>query len=180
MRANGWTPLPERFWPRVEKTDGCWLWTGPRRRDGYGRIKLAGKDTTAHRVAWIMLFGPIPSGVEVCHRCDVKLCVRPDHLYLGTHALNMRDASDHGLFAHKGQGRHGNHARGERHGTKTHPESVARGAAHYKAKLTEAQAIEIKRRRLAGEPLAVLAQEFGVTMALVSGIARGRVWSHLD
>lgn len=81
----------ERFWAKVRKSEGCWLWIGATRRDGYGHFKLNGKAVAAHRVAYELGNGPIPDGLYVCHRCDVRNCCRPSHLFLGTCADNLRD-----------------------------------------------------------------------------------------
>ena len=89
--------LAERFWPRVRKGDGCWEWQGHRSSHGYGKIGCGGKDIGTHRVAWELAHGPIPAGMHVCHRCDNPPCVRPDHLFLGTHSDNMRDLAEKGL-----------------------------------------------------------------------------------
>ena len=87
-------PLVERFWSKVRKTDECWVWTASKDREGYGEIARPGKSAGmlgAHRVSWEIHFGPVPEDMDVLHTCDNPPCVRPDHLYLGTHADNMRD-----------------------------------------------------------------------------------------
>lgn len=86
---------------RVEVNgSGCWLWRGFGSGKGqkYGGFWVAGRTERAHRVAYRMLVGEIPADRMCLHRCDVKRCVNPDHLYLGTHADNMRDV--------RGRGRH--------------------------------------------------------------------------
>jgi endogenous inhibitor of DNA gyrase (YacG/DUF329 family) len=91
-------PLAVRLWRRViqEPEDGCWLWTGAVVKPdpwGYGVINLGdGTTRLTHRVAWEVTYGPIPQGQRVLHRCDVRRCVRPDHLWLGTQHENLRDA----------------------------------------------------------------------------------------
>lgn len=91
-------PLPPdmRFWRRVKKGDGCWLWEGAwSKKTGYGSFRVGTKHTDptngAHRVAWELQHGSIQKGMEVLHRCDNRLCVRPDHLFLGTQQDNIDD-----------------------------------------------------------------------------------------
>lgn len=78
-----------KFWKYVNKTEDCWLWTGGQIK-GYGQISVPEKKYS-HRFSWEMHNGSIPTDTCVLHRCDVPLCVRPDHLFLGTHADNTRD-----------------------------------------------------------------------------------------
>lgn len=81
-----------RFFAKVKKTDTCWLWTANQTGTGYGAFNYRGRSSfKAHRASWILHYGEIPGKLLVCHHCDVKLCVRPDHLFLGTHSDNAQD-----------------------------------------------------------------------------------------
>ncbi len=95
------TDQTPRFWAHVVKSDGCWLWNGSLIRAGYGTLSHSVKPKLAHRYSWVLHNGPIPVGLFVCHHCDVRNCVRPDHLFLGTHSDNMRDALAKGRYAHQ-------------------------------------------------------------------------------
>jgi hypothetical protein len=81
----------DRFWSKVKKSDGCWEWIGAKDGCGYGKLGLGGKLIGAHRMAWILSFGPIPEGLSVCHRCDNPGCVNPGHLFVASHRGNMLD-----------------------------------------------------------------------------------------
>ena len=79
----------ERFRRYVEKTDGCWLWTGYVTNVGYGRLNLHRQPTYAHRAMWEHKRGPIPDGMEIHHICGVKTCVNPQHMTLVTREEHM-------------------------------------------------------------------------------------------
>jgi hypothetical protein len=84
-----------RFWENVQKTETCWFWIGSKFSNGYGSIRCGfgrkSPRTTAHRIAWEIHFGLVPDGLFVCHRCDVKHCVNPSHLFVGTQYDNVSD-----------------------------------------------------------------------------------------
>ena len=85
------------FWSRVTKGEGCWVHSGSFGSHGYPQATgHNGQSGPAHRLSWILHNGDIGEGLFVCHRCNNKLCVRPDHLYLGTHKQNMDDMAKAG------------------------------------------------------------------------------------
>lgn len=97
----------ERFWRKVDKPNGengCWLWTGSFTTPGYGQFRADGKNLSTHRYAYEISRGPIPKGLLVCHHCDNPKCVRPDHLFLGTHKDNHDDSVAKGRRNHLGKG----------------------------------------------------------------------------
>lgn len=99
--------LADRFWAKVERVDnpgGCWIWHGALNRHGYGVLAMSRshqpRNMLAHRVAWVILHGPIPDGMLCLHRCDVPACVNSEtHLFLGTQSDNMTDAARKGRNA---------------------------------------------------------------------------------
>jgi len=88
--------LADRFWNKVNKTDGCWEWGANRNPSGYGRFRLNGRMEVAHRVGYSLAFGQIPDGLFILHSCDNPPCVNPSHLRAGTKADNMRDMVQRG------------------------------------------------------------------------------------
>jgi hypothetical protein len=86
-------PAEQRFWENVAKSDGCWMWTGTKDPHGYGRFWTGTTIGLAHRWAYELLVGPIPTDLELDHLCRVTSCVKTEHLEPVTHAENMRRGS---------------------------------------------------------------------------------------
>jgi len=100
--------IKTRFLSRIRIVDGgCWIWTGSINKHGYGKAHELGRSITAHRLSWILHFGPIPNlhpgphGTCVCHTCDVPCCVNPKHLWLGCLSDDMRDCVSKGRHGSK-------------------------------------------------------------------------------
>lgn len=134
----------ERFWAKVDRRgpDECWPWIGATNNRGYGQFWYGGGQRLSHRIAWLLLRGPV-GDLFVLHRCDNPICVNPAHLFLGTHQDNMQDMvtkGRHAMQRHPEKAARGDRhglrlhperiARGDRHGSKTHPERLARGDRH--------------------------------------------------
>ncbi len=196
-----------RFWSGVNKNgptqphmeSSCWLWIAGKYNAGYGRVWANGKNIKTHRMSWLIHNGLIEQNMCVCHRCDVKECCRPDHLFLGTHADNVRDMKSKGRqargYTHGSRtkpnrvargDRHGSHtkpervARGDRHCSRTKPERMPRGDVHGMAKLTDAIVIDIRARHAAGGiTLKCLGEQFGVSLQMIHLIVRRKNWKHL-
>lgn len=145
----------EKFWARAEPGPGCWLWQGAKSTWGYGMVKIDGKMRHAHRLSWEVHNGPIPAGLMVCHHCDVRDCVNPDHLFVGTAADNVHDMD--------AKGRRG-------YGYRLPP--PRRGENHQAAKLSDAEFAAIQAAVAAGEPKRAIARRFGISHTYVQKIAR--------
>ena len=145
-----------RFYGNVQRSVlDCWLWTGSKVR-GYGRFGFRSKDQLAHRVSWILTHGEIPDGLLVLHRCDVKACIRPSHLFLGTQQDNMDDM----VFKQRQ-----NAPRGERSG---------------QAKLTEKDVQSIREYHEAKVfTQKVLGEIFGISRRQIYSIVRREHWRHV-
>lgn len=142
-------PVEQRFWQQVTKTETCWTVNGYR----YAKIKTGPpekKTVSAHRFSWELHFGPVPAGLIVCHRCNNKLCVRPDHLYLATQKINIGDAIRDGL------------------------KPRWNGELNPKRRLTAVQAQAIRISQVPNRALAAL---YGVSVSTIQRIRNGSLWT---
>jgi HNH endonuclease len=163
MNMNPLSP-EVRFWLRVQKSETCWLWTGAKVRGRYGQLMVENKLVYAHRFAYELAYGPIPQGIGyhgicVCHRCDNPSCVRPDHLFLGTHQENISDRDAKGR-----------QWQGEKRS------SANRGARNPQAKLSTDKIIEIRKDQ---RPLRDVAEHYQVSISTVSMVRTRRRWAHI-
>lgn len=104
-KRGKWPSISERFWSQVDKSGDCWIWTGRRNPKGYGRTNIGNRQFLVHRLAWVLMNGPIPAGKLVLHKppCFNRACVR--HLYLGDQLQNVKDCKEAGRERHKGPAR---------------------------------------------------------------------------
>ena len=148
---------------------GCWLWTASMMANGYGQLGYKGKNAYAHRVSWILHKGQIDDGLFVLHRCDVRCCVNPAHLFLGSAKDNMHDMISKGR-------QNFNWKQGKPPGNKGKRSSISR-EKHGMAKLTDQNVAEIRRRYATGETQKSLGIEFGVIQPHISRIVRNENWN---
>lgn len=142
------------FWTRVRKdADSCWRWTYSLDACGYGRAWNGVRRLPAHRYSWEQAFGPIPEGLVVCHKCDVRACVNPAHLFLGTQADNCKDMYMKGRSYSRA------------------------GAGNSNAKLTECWVRCVRALRAEGLSYNQIQGEVpGATWHSVASICQGRTW----
>lgn len=163
-----------------EPNSGCWLWVRRVMSNGYCHIG----NKLAHRVSYEAFIGPIAKGMLVCHRCDTRACVNPNHLYLGTHADNMRDMKDRGRAASgDANPTRANPAclrRGDEHWTRRMPERRPHGEKNGSAKLTPENVRAIIALSASGRSLASIAREFGVSPFPIRRIFSGRSWKNIE
>lgn len=146
----------ERFWRKVNRGDGCWLWTAATDKDGYGLFKFVrGKSSqiVASRFAYLVSRGELPDDLKVCHNCDNPTCCRPDHLFLGTTAENHADRN-----------RKGRQAKGNQMPfAKLNPDKVRR----------------IRLLRKEGKTIRYIAEDAGVRQGTVRFVLQGVTWAHV-
>lgn len=157
--------VDERAMPVTET--GCLLWTGPAAPNGYGKIRVPGNriPVSAHCAAYEAKIGQaIDQGMHVCHKCDTKSCVNPDHLFLGTRSDNMRDMVKKG-----------------RHGAKTRPEKTKRGADNpFAKKMSQQEKVRIAMIKSSKKGRAEIAKEFGISVQTVWRIKKGLRYGYID
>jgi hypothetical protein len=146
-------PLSEKIERNITRIpeSGCWIWMSTIEKSGYGRVCSGKKPFYAHRVSYEQKHGPIPNGMMALHHCDVKCCVNPDHIFVGTQQDNMTD--------------------------KVRKNRQAKGINHGNAKLTEDQVREIKS---SSETSIKLSAKFNYSASMIRAIKNGYIWKHLE
>lgn len=161
-----------RFWNRVKKSNGCWLWKGALNESGYGRFGIGGdsnKDWLAHRVSWVISFGSIPDGMFICHHCDTPSCVNPAHLFLGTGKDNHEDAVKKGRKL----------VNTLDYWRKRHPDLILRGEQNSCVRLTEEDVIQMRRLHATGIARHKLARLFRVSQTAAAQAILRKTWKHV-
>ena len=151
----------ERFEAKIypEPNTGCWIWGGATSgKQGYGSFNLDGKTYYAHRASYLFFVGDIPKGLHVCHSCDVRMCVNPDHLFLGTQLDNIADMV----------------AKGRRIGL-----VAVKGEGVGTSKLKNHQVSEIRRLKAAGVSSRELAKTYNMEKSSINNIVKRKTWKHL-
>lgn len=136
----------------IDYATGCWVWTGGKNSEGYGRIKFNGKLLLTHRLSYQDSVGPIPEGQYVLHRCDNRSCFNPDHLYIGTQIDNMQDRRRKGRYR------------------------PYFGIEQSQAKLTDEQ---VRMIRADQRTYREIAQAYGIHFSNVGRVKRRENWAHV-
>jgi hypothetical protein len=152
----------KRFWSKVDigSADECWEWNGPISNCGYGNFSVGGKRSpdfrqwAAHRYAWFITHGELLPELNVCHKCDNRRCVNPNHLFLGTNADNVRD--------------------------KVKKQRQARGSKQGHSKIAETDISVIVRLYNDGKSQREIGEMVGLSQATISRILRRDLWTHVE
>lgn len=152
---------------KVDESTGCWEWQAGKFSDGYGCFSINRKSFRAHRVSWkIANKCKIPKSLLVCHTCDNRSCVNPQHLFLGSSLDNVRDMIQ----------------KGRRPDPKTMHQNrlTAFGTRHGMNRLSEKQVLDI-RKRYEEDVVSqrMLAEKFNVSKQLIGRIVRREIWTHI-
>ena len=158
LGRNRWQGLPDEFRFLlsfdIDPDTGCWVWQRSLSTPGYGKLHQSnGKQHGAHRFAWELFQGEIPEDKYVLHKCNVKACVNPDHLELGTQSKNIRDAVRDGL--------------------------TRLGDDSHSSVLKEDQVKLIRMAVESGVPQKVCADVYGVSPMTINAIVHKRTWKHI-
>jgi hypothetical protein len=152
-------PTEQRFWSKVNKDapNGCWEWTASLTHDGYGvfQVREVNHWRFAHRVSYQMAHGDIPDGVLICHSCDNRKCVNPDHLFAGTPKDNTQD------MIRKGR------------------KYLPIGESNRGSKLNTASVIEIRNLSQQGIRYPKIAKQFSVSVSVICEIVKRKAWRHV-
>lgn len=147
----------DRFYSNLYKTDTCWIWKGSKFVDGYGRMKIGRKITLrAHRLSWEIHHGKIPKDKMICHKCDVKLCVNPEHIYVGDIHTNARDRVERGR------------------------QSTTRGSKSGMSKLTERDVLNIRfLHKIKKYNQRQLAKKYSVSFGHINNVVLRKSWKQI-
>lgn len=146
---------PEDFWYGVQISgpDECWTWKGATTRGGYGHLKYQLGWVYSHRLAWELTQGSVPSGLKVLHRCDNRPCCNPNHLFVGTQAVNVED------MVAKGR--------------------QQRGEGHYRSSLTASDVVRIRSLHADRIPMSAIAKAYEVGKKTIEAIVYRKTWKHV-
>jgi hypothetical protein len=152
---NEWfDKILNNFWTKVKKTETCWLWIGGVHKNGYGAFTVLRHHLTPHRFSWTLHKGEIPEGYWVLHKCDVRLCVNPEHLFIGDRDMNISD-----MVLKNRQ---------------------AKGTTSGVCKFTEEQVREIRMSYVPWKTsMQSLADKYGVTVNSIFQIVHRKTWRHI-
>lgn len=152
--------LPDKIHARSNKMpSGCWEWNGSILANGYGCLGIDGKTEYSHRASFIAFKGPIPKSMDVCHTCDNRKCVNPDHLFSGTRKDNMQDC--------KAKGR-------------TNKKGIGSGSKIGTSKLIEADIPAIFALVKSGKNFTEVGKIYLITRHSISNIINRKTWRHIS